>query len=206
MRTFMLVSGLLVFSAAGVVGCGGGPCSDYCGASLECATAGASCELADEGKAKGLCSDACEAGLDAVSDSDGRQAVQDCLACIAPLYKDSCALDNDAFLQCQNECLPASNYIQTWVEAFGKELEGESILCKDGTPVGGGDCTLSSSSDGTNESCSVECSSGDQMAGAECQGAGGTYTCQCTVGAQQGKSFSSDCEALDSDVLWQQCK
>lgn len=203
MRIFMLLSGLVVVSALGAVGCGGGPCADYCGASLECAAGG--CELADEGKAKGVCTDACQAGLDAVPDADGRKAVEDCLACIAPLYKESCELSEDSFLSCQDACFPAAESIQAWSEGFGAAIEDEVILCVDGTPAGGGNCTYSSGGDGTTSTCGVECESGDMMAGAECQTTGGMTTCQCTIGANQGTSFSSDCDALDSDVVWDVC-
>ena len=45
---------------------------------------------------------------------EGRKAVEDCLACIAPLYKDTCELSDDAFLSCQNACFPAAESIQAW--------------------------------------------------------------------------------------------
>lgn len=202
MRSFLILSGVLVFAAVGAVGCGGGPCSDYCAASLECATSG-SCELADPGGLQNTCVEACQAGLDAISDSEGRKATQDCLACVAPLYAENCELTDEQFVSCQTECLPAVDAIQVWAEGFSNELsQQEPPVCKDGTPVGGGNCTLSSGGD----QCSVECEGGGLMAGAECDGTSGTFTCQCTVGAQEGKTFSSDCEALDSDVLWQECK
>lgn len=203
MRFFLFLSGLGIL-AAGATGCGGGPCADYCQASLECATS-TSCELADEGKAKSLCTDACEKGVDAVPDSEGQAAIRECLGCLAPLYKDSCDLSEDQILQCQSECIDAIEPLQIWVETFGQELEGEQILCKDGTPVGGGNCSYSNSRDGTTTSCGVECSSGDSMAGAECQSTGGETTCQCTMGANQGQSFQSTCDALDSNVVWDVC-
>jgi len=203
MRSFLIMSGVLVLAAVGAVGCGGGgPCADYCAATLECATSG-SCELADPGGLQNSCTDACQTGLEAVSDSGDRSALEDCLACIAPLYAKSCELSNEDFLTCQNQCLPAQASLQVWLEAFTAELDKlDPPLCADGTPVGGGNCSLSSSGD----LCSVECEAGDLMAGAECDGTSGTFTCQCTVGAQQGKTFASDCEKLDSDVLWQECK
>jgi hypothetical protein len=174
---------------------------------LDCTTAG--CELADPGKAKSLCTDACEAGVDAVPDSAGQDAIRECLGCLAPAYKDTCDLSEDAFLACQSECLPAIEPLQIWVETFGKELEGEEVLCDDGTPAGGGNCSYSTGSDGTTETCTAECTSGDQMAGAECQ-RGDTeteYTCQCTSGAQAGATFqtTSDCDNLGNSILWEVC-
>jgi hypothetical protein len=201
MRASILLSGLFMLSAAGLWGCGGGPCADYCDASFSCV----GCDLADPGNARAVCSDACQAGLDAVPDATGRQAVQDCLQCISPIYKADCQLDDQTFLQCQDQCIDAAEPIQIWVAAFSTEIEGETIVCADGTPIGGGDCSFSSGGDGTSDTCSVECESGDMMAGAECVGTAGDFTCQCTVGPKQGTSFSADCETLDENTVWELC-
>jgi hypothetical protein len=201
MRSLTILSSLLVLSAAGVVGCGGGPCADYCAATLECATANAGCELADPGEAQRLCTDACVAGLDNVPQAEDRNAVQQCLGCLAPYQRESCELTQEDVLKCDDECLPAVNALDPWLNGFSAELSDETILCTDGTPVGGGNCSLSSS--GTT--CSVDCESGGMTVGAQCDGTTGTFTCQCTAGAQQGTSFSSDCDALDPDVVWEVC-
>src|SRR5690606_31655471 len=119
MRSFLIMSGVLVLAAVGAVGCGGGggPCADYCAATLECA-AGDTCELADPGGLQNVCTDACLTGIDAIPESGDRSAMQDCLACLAPLYAKSCQLTDDDALTCQTECLPAQASFQVWLEAF----------------------------------------------------------------------------------------
>jgi hypothetical protein len=198
MRSFSMVFGVLVLAAMGASGCSGGPCAEYCAAMQTCL-----CPLQDPGGTQQRCVEACEAGLDAVEGY--RKATEDCLSCAAPRYADGCGLPTD---QCQTECSAADPW--GWQLVFESELGTQDVpLCADGRPSGGGACEETDSEGFEGHSCAVECVAGDLMAAVECilSTEESSYTCQCTAGPQQGRSFDSLGPCLDlRDLVWDQCR
>lgn len=177
------------------VGCGGGPCGDYCSAARDCYESDAP-EGCDIDAASDACEDACESGLDAVP-SSSRDAMGECLTCISGRLAETCELDEDVLSDCIDPCLEAGEAaFEVFGETFSDALDDSGASCGDGSTS----CTFEQSGDGTTESCSISCDSG---LGASCAGeSGGIVNCTCSG---SGGSFSTTCAQLDDGVLAEVC-